>query len=644
MDLNRAGVYRYAEDPTTDVLCMAYAFDDEEPELWVPGDQIPDRIARHVAGDGELRAWNAAFERIVWRTILGPGYGFPVPRLEQWVCTAAEAAAMALPRSLAATASVLRVPQQKDDDGHRLMLQLSRPRSRNSGVITWWEKEDHPEKFRRLYEYCRQDVRTERAIAQRLRRLSDAERQIYLADQRMNDRGVLLDMRLVRAARAIAAEGVRRANTQLTKITDGGVTAVTQIGRLTAWLRGRDDAPAIPDLRKSTVRDFLSGELPDDVREILEVRAEAGKSSVAKLDAMEACVCKDGRARGLVLYHGASTGRWVGRLIQPQNFPRGTVDHPERFIERILAGEYDLIDVEAPALSVISSLLRGMFVASPGCRLIVGDYAQIEARVLAWIAEQDDLMEAFRAGAKVYERMAARIYRRPVEEIAKGSVERQIGKMTVLGCGYQMGWTTFRDQTREQTGIALTDEEAQTAVSAYREMNDRIVQFWYDINRAAIRAVARPGEVTAVGRNGKIRYVVRGQFLWCILPSGRPLAYARPCLEQKVPRWGGEPRKMLRYTGVNSYTRKWGPQYAYGGLLTENVVQAMARDLLADAMLRLEKAGYPPVLSVHDELGADVPENHGSVEEFAEIMRTTPAWAAGCPVEVEAWEGSRYRK
>lgn len=640
VDLTRAGAHVYAAHETTDILCMAYAFGDEEPSVWVPGDTPPERILDHVLNGGPIRAWNFAFEKAIWRSILAPRYLFPEIDPEQGYCTAAEAAAMALPRKLEQAAQALGLPTQKDMAGHRLMMQMARPRSTKGGIVTWW---DDPDKLARLIEYCRQDVRVEREIAKRVRPLSDHERQIYLLDQRINDRGVRIDVPLAKAAQALVEEGMRRANAEMDEITGGSVSAVTKVADLTRWLQAEGGVDA-DNVRKDTLRDLLGGDELDPVtRRVVELRAESAKSSTSKIKAMLKVAAVDDRARGLLLYHGAGTGRWAGRLIQPQNFPRGEIKGVEQFIPTVLAGDYDGLAEHHPPLLVVSSLLRGMLRASEGHRLMAGDYGQIEARVLAWIAEQNDLVAAFAAGAKIYEEMAALIYGLPAGDIGRESDERQIGKTTILGAGFGMGHVTFQAQTKKQTGIDLDDETAQRAIEAYRARYARIPKFWRAIYRAAEQAVKRPGTVTSVGRRGAIRYVVRGQFLWCILPSGRPLAYAKPEIRPWKTSWG-EVRPTVTFVGVDGYTKKWRRQGTYGGHLTENVVQAMARDLMASAMLRLEQKGYPVVLTVHDELVADVPEGFGSIAQYKKLMAMRPRWAEGLPVAVDGWEGERYKK
>jgi len=638
LDLRNTGVYPYASHPSTDVWCMAYAFDDEDVQVWTPGQPLSERLVYHVNSGWALRAHNAAFERIMWRDLLCPRYDFPPIRLDQWYCTAAEAAAMSLPRHLGQLCSVLNVAEMKDDDGHRLMLQMCRPRSNKDGKVIWW---DVPEKVDRLIGYCAQDVRAERACAKRIRRLGTKERVVYLLDQTINDRGVLIDVPLVKASAKLTKQALADANEEVARLTGGDVDAVTKVADLKKWLNAQ--GVDVNNVRKGTVRDLLEDEawdLDQKVRDVLTLRQDAGKSSTAKLKTMLEVRCEDDRARGLTLYHGASTGRWTGKLIQPHNFPRPTIKDVEDLIPRVYQQLFPRVTGEAsrdlghPSMVVVSNLLRSMLRAADGCTFMSGDYSQIEARVLGWIAGEP-------YGDKEYEKMAASIYKVPLEDVT--SEQRHVGKGVILGAGYQMGWEKFKDKILEDTGVVLTEEMAREAIRMFRAKKSGIPEFWRQIECAAVVAVQHPGETHYCGPSkATIKLAVRGAFLWIILPSGRPLAYALPRIAERETKYGV--KVGLQYMGMNSMTHKWEVRHAYGGLLTENVVQAMARDLLAESMLRLEEWGYPVVLSVHDEIVCEVPEGHGSLEEFLHTMRIRPRWAGNCPVEVDGWEGMRYRK
>lgn len=659
VELTEVGTYEYAFDPSTDIWVMAWAFDGDEPALWRPewtglddGLVVPE-VADAVRGGVQMRAWNANFERLIWNAILRVRYGFPVAPLPLWYDTAADAAAMALPRKLERAAVALGLAERKDDAGRRLMMRMTKPREpTKTDPREWW---DEPAKQIRLGEYCAQDVRVERAVEERIRYLPDSERELYLLDQKINDRGVLIDVPLARAAARITARGVAEANHELQSLSNGEIAKVTNVADMGNWIRAA--GVDLENLRKDTVRDMLAagGDLPEDVRRVLELRQQTGKSSTAKVGAMLAHASRfDCRARGSLLYHAAGTGRWAGKGIQPQNLFRPDPDvaeNLEEFIDLVYDEAYEEIAARKPPLIVVASLLRSMIIAAGGKRLTGGDFKNIEARLVPWFAEQDDLVEQFAAGSLIYEEMGAYVFGVTLEEVlaeGKGSFKRQVGKNTVLGCGFGMGAPTFCRQALRQTGIVIPLEVGQAAVTGYRTLYSRVPAEWKNVERAAKNAIKQPGKSFHCGRNGNVLFTVRGQFLWCRLPSGRLLAYAKPDIRERVAPWSTVERPAtvdsITYMGVHPVTKQWTRQAAYGGMLFENIVQGTARDLMAAAMLRVEAAGYPVVLTVHDEVVAEPEENFGSLEEYVSLMREVPEWAAGLPVAVDGWEGPRYVK
>jgi DNA polymerase len=663
VDLRTAGLYVYAQHPDTDIWCFAWAFDDEEPEIWHPGMGWPpsadtkrgERFLMHIIKGGEMRAWNAAFERIIWREILTPRYGFPEPKMKQWVCSAAEAAAMSLPRSLDQVAQVTGVGQQKDVEGYQLMMRMTRPRKiMDDGTIVWWDVE---ERKQRLYEYCKQDVRTERAITKVLRRLTLREREIYLHTELKNDRGIYLDRPLVLAAKDIVQEGVDRANAALAEVTGGALDSVTATGRMRDWIQTQSDKIAVQSVSKAAVREMLESDLDPKIRKVLELRAEAGRSSTAKLDRMLDMACTDDFIRGLTMYHGASTGREAGKGVQPHNFTRPELPKPnpkmtdeeyaayiESFISLVMDGAYDAIDLMHSPISVIVSLLRSMIRAKPGYELTAGDFAGIEARVLNILAGQDDIVALFASGEDVYSYNAGRMPGTP-EPYVKGKKHpwRQTGKFQELGCGFGMGWKTAITQGKAQYGLDLDEESARFIIDNYRSTHPRNVDFWYESDRCAMEAVAKPGSVVTFGALRNLKFTQQGAYLYLILPSRRPLVYAAPRIEESMTPWG-EMKDGVTIFAVDPYTHKWGPQRMYGGLWVENIVQAVSRDLMMEANLRVEQHGYEVILNVHDEVVAQAPVGHGSVEEFEKLLEETPEWAKGWPIKAEGWRGERYRK
>lgn len=623
VDLRKTGVYKYAADPSTDIWCMAYKAPwSDDVLVWQPGDERDIYLEDWIMAGGLLSAWNANFERTIWNEVMVGRYQWPDTRIKQWRCTMAQASAMGLPRSLGQAAAVLGVEEQKDKTGAALMLRMARPRKVNAdGSYTWWNTKD---KVEQLIQYCRQDVRTELSVAEVLNEMPDSERRLYQLDQRINDRGVALDVDLVHRVKALAENARVEIDAEIQRLTKGKVNAATNAMELTAWLNAHGIRAKSVD--KQTVGRLLSFDrMHPVIREVLKLRQNGAKSSTAKYDAMLHAVNEDGRMRGLLVYHGAATGRWSGKLVQPQNFPRPQKkqDELDEIIAKLKADE----DVSEHGAGTVlaSDLLRSMLVAKDGHRLMFADYSAIEARVLAWVAGQDDLVETFRKGGDVYKDMASAIYNVDVAQVTDN--QRQIGKMASLGCGFGMGGKRFAEQCASM-GIKVDEDEAKRIVSVYREKNNRIAQYWRDIEQDFVEMVKGAGRVGTVGLP---------------LPSGRLLTYHNPRIIQRETPWG-EMRDTAQVDTLNSVTRQWVSQIIWGGLLTENVVQATARDIMATAMMALEVKGYNVILSVHDEIISEVPDDFGSLDEMIDIMTRVPAWAEGCPINAEGKEGKRYRK
>ena len=623
VDLRKTGVYKYASDPSTDIWCMAYKAPwSDDVQVWLPGDEMDTYLEDWIIAGGLLSAWNANFERTIWNEIMVGRYQWPRTNIKQWRCTMAQASAMGLPRSLGQAAAVLGVEEQKDKTGAALMLRMARPRKVNAdGSYTWWNTKD---KLDTLVEYCRQDVRTELSVAEVLHEMPDSERRLYQLDQRINDRGVGLDVDLVHRVKELANNASLEIDAEIQRLTKGQVKAATNAMDLTAWLNAHGIRAKSVD--KQTVGRLLSFDrLHPVIREVLKLRQNGAKSSTAKYDAMLHAVNADGRMRGLLVYHGAATGRWSGKLVQPQNFPRPQKkqDELDEIIAKLKAGE----DVSEHGAGTVlaSDLLRSMLVADEGHRLMFADYSAIEARVLAWVAGQSDLVETFRKGGDVYIEMASAIYNVGVESVT--DKQRQVGKMAILGCGYGMGGKRFAEQCASM-GIRVDEDEAKRIVAVYREKNNQIAQYWRDVENDFVEMVKDAGRV------GSVKLP---------LPSGRLLTYHNPRIIQRETPWGAM-RDTAQVDTLNSVTRQWTSQIIWGGLLTENVVQATARDMMATAMMALELKGYNVILSVHDEIICEVPDDFGSLDEMIDIMTQVPAWAEGCPINAEGKEGKRYRK
>ena len=641
-DLRKTGLYVYAEHPTTDVWCACYSIGDGPVQTWVPGDPPPEDLMAVFAGDGLVFSHNYAFEGAIIEHIMAPRYGWTIPKIENARCTAAMAAAMALPRDLAGAAIAMGLEEQKDMSGKRLMMQMAKPRRIENGVPVWW---DVPAKLERLIDYCKQDVEVERALTKKLRPLSDAEHAIWQLDHRINTRGVKVDIPSVKKADLLVKTALDELNREIAARTQQRVTAASQAARLGEWLR--EQGVDVESVDKAAIKSALLQDLTPNVRRILEIRQQAAKSSTAKLEAFRGRTSPDGRMRENLMYHGAATGRWSGKGAQLQNLPRpglengvieqafGVLGQPAAFA--LLCEMHD-----SPALSTIADCLRGMVVAEDGMELVAADFANIEGRVLAWLAGEEQKLDAFRrfdagTGPDLYKLAAGAIYRCDVADVSKD--QRQIGKVSELALGYQGGKGAFISMAALY-GIEVEEERAEEIKLAWRAANPNIVRFWYDLDDAAMAAVSRPGQVCKVG---PVQYAVKGGIMWCKLPSGRLLSYVDPKIREVETPWGAT-RETVTYMGVNSVTRRWERQKGYGGLFCENITQAVARDIMADAMLRVEQRGWPVVLTVHDEVVSEVPAGTVSAREYAEELCVLPSWAAGLPVAAEGVVSRRYRK
>ena len=638
VDLKKAGLHRYFEDESTEILCMAWRIGDGPVSVWRPGEPDHWQLFEHVRSGGLVIAHNNAFDRAAWNKT------FPWQPLapEQCDCTMARGAAMALPQGLDQLGQALKAPIKKDRDGHRLMMRMCRPPFIND-----------EDKLAALANYCKQDVEAERAIDKLVPLLSHSERRLWLLDQKINDRGVAVDIKLVERAYEAVQVAAERGHKEMARLTQGHVRKTSEVARIVAWLNSR--GIACKSVAKGDTHELIlrAGLFDDRVAaQVINLRRAAAKASTAKYQAILNSVCRDGRVRGSLRYHGASTGRWAGAGMQPQNFPqaldslkvaetlevlRGTPNGEEACnVIRLFVGE---------PLEMLSQCLRAMLVAKPGHRLIGGDYANIEGRVNAWLADEYWKVEAYAnfdegQGEDLYKLAYAKAFGVPVGQV--NSHQRQIGKVMELSMGFQGGWRAF-EKMGAKFDLSVGEERGEKLKHAWRDAHPAITSAWWELQDAAIEAVDRPGlSIPAYG--GKVTYKAAHGMLWCLLPSGRTLNYAAPRVKWSEATKERQPRRQVVFNGVDSLTKKWGPKNLYGGLQCENIVQATARDLLAAGMLRLEAAGYPLVLTVHDENIAEVPNGVGDADQFAAIMEHLPAWAVGLPVAVKAWEDERYVK
>lgn len=631
VDLIKSGVYAYADSPAFEVLLFAYCFDGGETRVidLAQGEVLPEEVAEAVFDGSVVKmAFNANFER----TCLSKYFGRYLPP-DSWHCSAVQAAVLALPRSLEDVGAVLGLDERKMKEGKELIRYFCvpcKPTKANGGRRR--NLPCHaPEKWEVFKSYCVRDVDVEKAIRRKLGKFPIPEREmdVYRLDQRINDRGVLVDMGLVR--QAVRCERLHKEVVTGRAYELTGLENPNSVAQLKGWL-GENGVEA-ESLSKKVVAEMIEG-ADGEVEELLRLRLLMAKTSVKKYEAMERSVCSDGRVHGLLQFYGANrTGRWAGRLVQVQNLPQNHL--PDLELARRLVREGRFEDVElfyGSTPEVLSELIRTAFVPEAGCRFVVADFSAIEARVLAWLAGETWRLEVFSSHGKIYEASAAAMFHVPVEEVTKGSPLRQKGKIAELGLGY--GGAAGALISMGALDMGLSEEELPSLVAVWRSANPHITQFWWDVDKAAVEAVVKRTRTRA----GRIAFEYRSGILFVMLPSGRRLAYVKP--RMGVNRFG---REGLTYEGILE-NRKWGRIETYGPKLVENIVQGTARDLLAEAMLRVEKKGYPIVMHCHDEIIAEVPEGIGSVEEMCEVMAVCPSWAEGLPLRADGYECGFYQK
>jgi DNA polymerase len=440
-------------------------------------------------------------------------------------------------------------------------------------------------------------------------------------------------MELVEAAIIISDQHVEDCNVKMMKLTDGQVDKATQVARMKKWIGSQ--GVYVDSLDKAAIAQVISDGVDPKILEVLRLRQQVARTSVKKYEALKNAVTPDGRVKDLFVYHGASTGRWTGKIVQPHNLPRGSVKDVETCIKAIKTKNLNTIKFLYPnVMDAISSCVRGALIAAPGKDLLCVDFASIEARGLAWLANEEEALNEFKTGEDSYVKMAEAIF----DTTTINKDQRFVGKTAVLGCGYGMGWKVFQASCASM-GQEVSEGLARIAVTAFRKKNAKIKQLWQDVENAAMNTI-KTGNSTSVNDKPVI-FTMLKDFLYCGLPSGRKLAYHLPQI-RRVEKFDNIVDE-ISFMGVsmgNKYTR----QGVWGGTLVENIIQAICRDLLAEAMLRVEAAGYPVVLHVHDEIVSEVKEKTKSLNEFTDIITQVPKWATGFPIAAEGWRGKRYKK
>lgn len=639
VNLTKSGVYPYAEHPDFDVLLFGYSIDGNPVKVVdvASSEQLPAEVAEALVDPGVTKwAFNAAFERVclsAWLARHHPdliaGRNFLDPA--QWRCTMVWSAYLGLPMSLDQVATVLDLPVRKDSAGKKLIRQFCTPATPsvfNQGGMRNPPASD-PDGWEQFISYNRRDVEVELAIHDRLAGfpMPEAEWDTYALDQNVNDTGIRLDRVLV--DNAVACDRQHRAAT-LTRAQElTGLENPNSPIQLKEWLA--DHGTPLQSLTKDEVAAALDT-ATGQVREVLLLRGELAKSSVKKYEAMQHVAGRDGRGRGFLQFYGARrTGRFAGRLVQVQNLPRNYLPDLSEARSLVRTGNYDAVELLYDSVpDALSQLIRTAFIPADGHRFVVADFSAIEARVIAWLAGEATTLEAFRDGKDLYCETASRMFGVPVDKHGANAELRQKGKIAVLACGYQGGVGALKAMGALRMGLA--ESELQPLVDAWRAANPNVVQLWADINAAAIEAISTRLPTSV----GALTFTVDSGIMFIRLPSGRRLAYVKPKLGEN--RFGGT---AITHEGITT-GRKWGQLETYGGKLTENIVQAVARDLLTFGMHQVDRAGHRIVMHVHDEIVVETAT--ATVDEICKLMAITPDWATGLPLAADGYVCDFYMK
>ena len=635
IDLSSCGVYRYVEGDFH-ILLFAYAFDDEDVRVvdMACGEELPQEVRDAIFDETVIKAaWNAQFER----TCLSRYFGTQLSP-DSWQCSMVWAASLSLPLKLKTAAEVLKTGEQKDDAGERLIKYFSVPckPTKTNGGRTRNLPEHAPEDWALFKSYCMQDVRTERDIRHKLEAfpLQKSEWNFYHMDQRINDRGVLIDKTLVEQAITCDMMLSEEMTAKAYELT--GLENPNSVSQLKGWLteRGID----VDSLGKKNVtaliKDLDKHSIDSEALEMMRLRLQMAKSSVKKYQAADRYICLDGRAHGLFQFSGANrTQRWAGRGIQLQNLPQNHISTLDEARELVKLGCFDMVEsIYGNTPDILSQLIRTMLIPKEGCEFIVADFSAIEARVLAWLAGEQWRMDAFKRGDDIYCASASQMFGVPVVKHGINGELRQKGKVAELACGY--GGAAGALISMGALDMGLSEDELPGLIDDWRTANPHIVQFWWDVEKAAMDTVKDHRE-----RNvGRIGFQFYANTLWVVLPSGRKLAYIKPRLQPN--RFG---RMAMTFESLNA-ANKWSRGETYSGKLVENCTQSTARDLLAEAMWRMEKAGLDIVGHVHDEVILEVPKGTITVEDVCSIMNQNPVWANGLVLSSAGYRGDYYFK
>jgi len=684
-DLKKVGAWRYAEDPSTKILCIAYALGNREPMIWIEGQQPPKLLMECIKRGYRIHGWNSlSFERAIFEVIAGPQLGWATPKLEQYHDTMSDALALALPARLDDCGIAVGASFLKDANGKKLIQKLCKPISAGKLKGQFRERDTHIKDYADLYSYCKQDVRSERDVFLRLpRHVEGVERQIMILTAVMNERGLFIDKNaVIKIAEAIEIEKDILC-TEFAQIT--GVTSPTKRAEFLSWLQAK--GLRIDNTQKETLRDIITmidekiigkyvkwceregltygdtaqesfNNLPDvfknaidskvvEVRRAIELAQSITRTANAKYKAILNSICLDGTVKNNLIYHKANTGRMAGAGFQVQNLAAEAEKEPDALINCFIDDDMFFVRLWRGVLETASALVRAMIKARPGKKFLNGDLKQVEMRGSAWSAREWDILAQLGQGIDPYKVTAARMYHILIEVIHKDSKERQAGKITLLAGGFGGAKMAVLSMARKM-GIDISEKEAEEWIKDFRKGRKRLVDTWWAFGDAALEAMADPGvykypETKELGPDTRFKFIKKGQYLFLVLPNGRHLSFPFPEVRQE--QFKGRSQSVVTAMWVDNYTKKWSRRVITGPSFFQSAVQALCRDLLMEAHLRVEAEGFPLMLSVHDEQQSEVPDDaRYQVKEYERLMCIVPTWANRFPIAADCWEGYRFKK
>jgi DNA polymerase len=649
VDLKKVGAYRYAEDPSTEVLCLAYSIGEGPVKLWHPLLSTPaDLLEALCRQDYMLAGWNSgSFERRIWNIVCTLDFGWPELPKEKFYDVMSDALACGFPASAEEAAIATGAKEKKDQVGKALIKKLCQPckPTKKNGGITRWTKELAPDDFRALYDYCIQDVKTERAIMHALPAqptLSGMERKIWRHTQDINDRGMPIDIETVQILVRLIDAKKKQLEEEVTLATNYIVDRPTQRDRIKNFLKDNYDLD-LPDMQGTTLDNVLETLEEGPAKRLVEIYREYNHASIAKFKRLLTQICSDGTIKDNLVYHKAGTGRYAGAGFQMQNLPRATSKIIETVLEAIHKFELDVIEfIHGNIIELAKCVLRPIICAPPGKTLTCDDLTGIEARMTSWVAGEKELLKKMGQGLDVYRLSASEMYGILYELIPKSSKERQSGKVCVLAGGFGGGENAIYEEAQKQ-GLDITREDAGKMSRDFRRGRPKLPKTWRAFGDAALEAVKNPGQPVLVRTNVKFSFCMFGPHLAMSIPSGRKLWFPFARAGEEMAPWG----KMVEHVSamwVNSVTKRWERRVITGASFFQSAVQGLARDVLMEAQLRIDPV-YPVIGSVHDECFSLTPATpEYSIQGFQKLFAQVPTWCPDMPIDSDPWQGRRYRK